>query len=260
MAWIELHQQLPAHPKTRRLARTLGLKVPNDIPQVVGHLCMFWLWCMDFALDGSLERMTAQDIADAAGWLDDPDTFVGAMREVGFIDTHGDIDYVHDWDDYIGRLLTYREKERQRNRVKQQRYRDRERQKKAAGATSDEETPAAAEIKKSSIDQEWLKVVQTYEKNIGLLPYGVSADLLISYYEDMGAEVVCKAIEVTNAANPENPWQYLKAVLDKWIEKRIDTPEKADAVIKEFERKKAARNRKAAGDNNEPPAVSGDFY
>ncbi len=33
---------------------------------------MFWLWCMDFAIDGSLERMAAQDIADAAGWLGDP--------------------------------------------------------------------------------------------------------------------------------------------------------------------------------------------
>ena len=221
---------------------------------------MFWLWCMDFAIDGSLERMAAQDIADAAGWLGDPEDFVGAMREVGFIESREGIDYVHDWDDYIGRLLEYREKEKRRNREKQQRYRDRQ---KKAGKGDDKKEPEPADAQapsKSTIDQEWLKVVQAYEKNIGMLPYGVSSDLLISYYEDMGAEVVIKAIEVTNAASPDNPWQYLKAVLEKWIEKKIDTPEKADAVIKEFERKKATRNRKATGETNEPPAVSGDFY
>ena len=51
--------------------------------------------------------------------------------------------------------------------------------------------------------------------------------------------------------------EYLKAVLEKWIEEN-DTPEKADAAIKEFEQK-ATRNRKATGETNEPPAVSGDF-
>ena len=53
VAWIELHQQLPTHPKTKRLTRALGLEVPKDIPQVVGHLCMFWLWCLEYAIDGS---------------------------------------------------------------------------------------------------------------------------------------------------------------------------------------------------------------
>lgn len=256
MAWIELHQQLPAHPKTKRLTRALGLKVPDDIPQVVGHLCMFWLWCMDFAIDGSLERMTAQDIADAAGWLGDPDALVDSLREAGFIDDQDGTHYVHDWDDYIGRLLAYREKERERNKVKQQRYRDR---KKAAATGAKTVAPRPTALSSDQIDQEWLKVVQAYETNIGTLPYGTAADLLISYYEDMGAEVVCKAIEVTNIASPENPWQYLKAVLDKWIEKQINTPAKADAAIKDFERRRANRSRKAA-DPSEPPAISGEFY
>ena len=117
----------------------------------------------------------------------------------------------------------------------------------------------------SPIDTEWQKVVICYEKNIGLLPAGASGELLISYYEDLGAEVVCKAIEFANKAQARNPWQYLRAILNKWVDLGITTAEKAEAYAKDLDRQIAeAKRYKAAGAaaarERERPAIDGDFY
>lgn len=268
MAWIELHQQLPSHPKTKRLTRALGLTVPQDIPQTVGHLCMMWLWCVDYAVDGSLEGMSAQDIADAAGWTGDQDCFMEAMRQAGFIDTHEDgTDVVHDWDDYIGRLLAYRDKERKRNAEKQRRHRERiKKQKENEKEEDDPEEIEPFDSDNPTIDQGWLKVVKCYEHNIGLIPNGISGEMLVSFYDDLGADVTCKAIEVTNKANPGNPWKYLQSILNKWAEMQIDTPEKADAYNKDLERRIENLKKRKPGfgtgspEDGGPPAISGGFY
>lgn len=262
MAWIELHQKLPTHPKTKRLTRTLGLKVPQDIPQTVGHLCMFWLWCIDYAIDGSLESMSDQDIADAAGWCGDPELFMRAMVSEHFIDIADDKYVVHDWDDYIGRLIDYRAKERKRNADKQRRHRQRLKEQKAQqeGLASSEYPTDLPEA--STIDSEWRRVMDCYEKNIGLVPCGTSGDILVSFYEDLGADVVCKAIEVTNTANANNPWKYLHAVLNKWVELKINTAEKAEAYTKDLERRLRVDKQRRAGQDADkaPPAITGDFY
>lgn len=256
MAWIKLHQQVPGHPKTKRLVRALGLRVPEDIPQAVGHLCMFWLWCIDFAPDGDLTRFSDQDIADAAGWPEDPATFVQAMREAEFLDEGR----VHDWQENGGRNIDQQNKERERNRQKQARHRERM---KAAVPTPKPETSAEPETPNPFIDQEWLKVVKCYEANIGMIPIGKAGEILYSYYEDMGVEVMCKAIETTNKNQPMYPKKYLDSILKKWTEQKIDTVEKADAYILDLERRieasKAKRQPVTSG-GSEPPAISGDFY
>lgn len=47
MAWIESHQEIWRHPKTKKLARLLGVSVPT----AVGHLHGIWYWALDFAQD-----------------------------------------------------------------------------------------------------------------------------------------------------------------------------------------------------------------
>ena len=269
MAWIELHQKLPAHPKTKRLVRALGLKVPQDIPQVVGHLCMFWLWCIDYAIDGSLESMSAQDIADAAGWYGDPELFLRAMVDEHFVDVDEDGSHVvHDWDDYIGRLIDYRAKERKRNAEKQRRHRQRlKEQKEQQEEPIEPEVPPTPEqpanpFDISGIDPEWLRVIRCYEENIGRAPCGTSGEILASYYDDLGADIVCTAIKATNQAAPDNPWRYLNAILNKWLEQGVDTVEKAEALSKDLERRisNAKKRRENKNVANEPPAIQGDFY
>lgn len=257
MAWIELHQSLTTHKKTRRLARALGLGVPEGIPQTIGHLCLFWLWCVDGTEDGSLADLEAQDVADAAGWTGDPEKFTEAMIAAGFLERGPDGMAIHDWYDYIGKLMEQREVAREKERLRKQRYRQRKRLE-----SGDAEPEAEPEIDAAlaGIDKEWLKVVRAYEAQIGMIPIGTACDILNSYVEDLSADVVVKAIEATNKAQAGNPWKYLKAILDKWAELHVDTVEKADAYCKDLERRIKEAKRQKQPAQREPTAIKGDFY
>lgn len=113
MAWIESHQELARHPKTRKLARALDI----SIAAAIGHLHLLWWWALDYAQDGSLARYDASDIAQAVLWDGDPQAFVDAMLEVRFLDRIGhDSLAIHDWDDYAGRLIDKRRQNAERMR------------------------------------------------------------------------------------------------------------------------------------------------
>lgn len=102
MAWIESHQTLGQHPKTRKLAHLLGVSKPAAI----GHLHCLWWWAIDYAEDGDLARFDPLDIAIGAEWDGDECDFVNAMYKAGFLDAGPDNTYIiHDWDHYAGKLI-----------------------------------------------------------------------------------------------------------------------------------------------------------
>lgn len=84
MAWIEAHQGLARHPKTRRLARLLNLPLPT----VIGHLFLLWWWALDYAQDGNLGKFCADDISDAVDYKGDSSELVSALTTAGFIDSN----------------------------------------------------------------------------------------------------------------------------------------------------------------------------
>ena len=109
MAWIESHQSLAAHRKTRRLSKELGVSKP----QAIGHLHLLWWWCMDNAPDGQLSDIDHDEISEVAMWEGEPFTFMQALIASGFVDTSDDGSTVlHDWHDYAGKLIEKREKDR----------------------------------------------------------------------------------------------------------------------------------------------------
>lgn len=110
MAWIESHEGLRSHPKTMKAARLLGISVP----QVIGHLHCFWWWALSYAEKGCLGKFDNADIADGAMWQGDPDLFVNALLSARFVDFCDEKLMIHDWDEYIGRLMEIRERERAR--------------------------------------------------------------------------------------------------------------------------------------------------
>lgn len=113
MAWIESNQELGRHPKMKKLARLLSI----SWPEAVGYLHYLWWWALDFAQDGDLTKYEAGDIADAVLWQRDPDDFVRALTEAGFLDETEDGGLViHDWFDYAGRLIEKRVANRERMR------------------------------------------------------------------------------------------------------------------------------------------------
>lgn len=118
MAWIELHQTLPTNRKTMKLKRALRITTA----QAVGHVCMLWLWALDNAVDGDLSELSADEIAEVAGWDEESaDKFLEALLSSGFLD--GDM-RIHDWGEFSGRLIEQRSIQREQSRIRQQRRRE----------------------------------------------------------------------------------------------------------------------------------------
>ena len=115
MAWLQSHQGLARHPKTKRFARLLGISVP----QAIGHLHLLWWWALDYASDGDLTPFELEDIADAGGWEGDAEAFMRALIDAkgpsghGFVDNGPDLQ-IHDWEEYAGRLIEQRVKNAER--------------------------------------------------------------------------------------------------------------------------------------------------
>jgi hypothetical protein len=112
--WIESHQELGRHPKTRKAARALDISRAT----MVGHLHFLWWWSLDFAQDGTLDNFDDDELAEAAEWEGDSAAFVVALTQAGFINPERAL---HDWHDYAGKLL----EQRKANAEKQKRWRDR---------------------------------------------------------------------------------------------------------------------------------------
>ena len=112
MAWIESHQGLKDHPKTRRLTRLLSI----SLPAAIGHLHCFWWWALDYAQDGDLSKYDAFDIADACMWDGAAESFVEALTEAGFVKKEQEKIIIHDWMDYAGRLIDRRQRDAERKR------------------------------------------------------------------------------------------------------------------------------------------------
>lgn len=113
MAWIESHQEVGRHPKTKKLARLLS----TSLPAAVGHLHYLWWWALDFAQDGTLEKYDNADIADAMQWDGDPDLLIESLISAGYIDDTDAGLVIHDWAEYAGKLLERRAKDRARKRA-----------------------------------------------------------------------------------------------------------------------------------------------
>lgn len=112
MAWIESHQGLRGHPKTKKLVRRLK----SSAAIIVGHLHFIWWWALDFAQDGEITQFDPEDIADACDWSGDPEEFFNALVDAGFIDKVEHRYFLHDWYDYAGKLIELRKKDAERKR------------------------------------------------------------------------------------------------------------------------------------------------
>lgn len=119
MAWIESHQSLAKHKKLLRLAGLLR----TDRITLIGHLHLLWWWALDnVPSDGYLGDITDFEIAIAAEWGGDPEEFVSSLVQAGFIDVFGEERYLHDWNDYAGKLLERREGDARRKRSMREAY------------------------------------------------------------------------------------------------------------------------------------------
>lgn len=116
MAWIEVHQHLKEHRKTRKLKNLMGV----TRAQAMGHLVMLWLWGIDNTDDyGIIQDADHEDIAIACDYHGDSQVIINSLIEAGFLEKEasGKL-FIHDFEDYIGKLRAHKK----RHREAQKRY------------------------------------------------------------------------------------------------------------------------------------------
>lgn len=117
----------------------LAARVHVTPPQVIGHLHYLWWWTLEYAPDGNLSRFTAEEIAVASDWKGDPEAWLSALRETGWIDPDG---WAHNWNEHGGKLAAERAKERKRKRA--------EREKSKTEVRSPPEAPCPEDVRGTS--------------------------------------------------------------------------------------------------------------
>ena len=119
--WIELHQEMPRHPKTLALAQ--AIKISRR--EAVGLLIDLWTWGLNCADEtGHLRGITNEGIAMALDWSGrQAAKLVNALVDCGWIDGENGNYSLHDWADYTSRLSDKRKdaerKREARKRAKQ---------------------------------------------------------------------------------------------------------------------------------------------
>lgn len=99
--WFQVFADLPGHKKICKLRDGLKLKSRYE---AVGLVICIWAWAAVHAPSGDLTDVSAQDLADAAGWRKSAKGLVEALVASGLVDrTEGGL-ALHDWDDHQGML------------------------------------------------------------------------------------------------------------------------------------------------------------
>lgn len=136
--WFQVFADLPGHKKIGKLRDALGLK---NRYEAVGLLICLWSWAVVHAPSGELEDISAQDLADAAGWRKAPKKFRDALVASGLVDEADGKLRLHDWDDHQGMFQDALAKSRANHAERQRRYRERKKQEREAAQRRDNPAP-----------------------------------------------------------------------------------------------------------------------
>lgn len=265
MAWIESHQELAHHPKTKKLVRLLSL----PLPAVIGHLHLLWWWAMDYAENGDLSKYDAGDIEDACHWNGVEGELLDALIKSRFIDEQDGRLMLHDWYDFVGRLLEKREQNKERKRKSRARHapvthesqeyeiddRDSHRATEPnqtepnqtinnTATTTGENRESNSSNQDSSSKLECLYVA--YQRVFGFGPTPHQVDQLGRYIDDDGLEeeVVVRAIERAGLNGPSS-FKLIIKILNDYAAAGAKTMAMAQAFDADFEARQREKERRA---------------
>jgi DnaD and phage-associated domain len=110
----------------------------------------------------------------------------------------------------------------------------------------DEDESSGGYAETTDARAELSRVMTLYMDKIVPMPSPMSIDLLKSYTEDLGADVVCRAIEIAIDENARK-WSYIRAILQNWTQEGVRS---LDDVERLQAQRIASKNR--AGQRNAP--------
>lgn len=121
MAWIEVHDTLPDHPKVLRAAKALKL----DSDALVGKLVRLWVWALGNREDGVLNDLDADRLDVIMQYKGKASALLEALVTNRLLDALPDEHYmIHDWDEHVMMLRDKREEKRKQNAERVKRYRN----------------------------------------------------------------------------------------------------------------------------------------
>lgn len=121
MAWIEVHDTLPDHPKVLRAAKALKL----DSDALVGKLVRLWVWALGNREDGVLNDLDADRLDVIMQYRGKASALLEALVANRLLDALPDEHYmIHDWDGHVMMLRDKREEKRKQNAERVKRYRN----------------------------------------------------------------------------------------------------------------------------------------
>ena len=300
MAWIEIHQHLKEHRKTRKFKNLMNI----TRAQAIGHLVMLWLWGIDNTDDyGLILDADNDDIAIACDYHTDSQLIVSALITSGFLEKDekdGKL-FIHDFEDYIGRLKVLKK----RHREAQKRYADKSKDTNDDQADSQDDGQSdglndarkianltvpyltvpnlntnnnnARDVEIAVIKPETEEVttmaigtqsVNWAEKNWGrMIPKG-EADSIIAWCDEFSAKgsedpdaVVIEGLRVCLEVDVRK-LNYLNAVLTDWRESGVLTVDQVKAREVERKSQKEHKRNKDPGDKvaKTPSTKYDNFY
>lgn len=120
MAWIELHDTLPDHPKVIRASASL--KIDKDA--FTGKLIRLWVWALNNREDGRLLEEEEDTIAEIMRFKGKPAGLIAALLDARLIEKTEDGYRIHDWEEHVSMLMAKREKKRAQTRERVKRNRE----------------------------------------------------------------------------------------------------------------------------------------
>lgn len=88
------------------------------------------------------------------------------------------------------------------------------------------------------------RVMTLYLDRINSQPSPSCVDMLKFYTEDMGGDVVCRAIEIA-IDEKATSWSYIRAILQNWARKRVKSLADVERIEAEWQKAKEETDRKA---------------
>jgi hypothetical protein len=239
--WIELHQEMPKHPKTLALAQ--ALKVSRR--EAVGILIDLWTWGLSCAdEDGSLKSIGDEGIALALDWpIKKSGVLVKAFVGCGWLDDLGNGQYrLHDWPDYTSRLSEKRkdaERKRAARKATKQADKSEHRPQNVRGQSPDSpeqnavnpragitppnqtepnhglsviNTPSSPTVEEDGAGPDFGTVCQAFENTVKPMPSPKDGTILSELYRDYPIQRVLDAIAETARCNGRSA-SYVRSVL-----------------------------------------------
>jgi hypothetical protein len=122
--WISFKKSLKTHPKTRAACRRFNVERPT----MIGHIAAIWWYAAEHSkIEGELD-LTPKDIAEEAMYEGDPQEFINALIDIGFLETRNERLYIYNWHEHNGKYFKALKEKREKNAQRQKEWREQQRQ------------------------------------------------------------------------------------------------------------------------------------